>query len=94
MHTSQFDKLTIPTEGIDDLKLVRGAKHAADSDWREGGRILDPDNGKPYTLRLHVNDDTLCWSAATSVRFIALKPGYARNDRPTEPGALVLAAVE
>ena len=91
--------LTLPTEGIDDLKLVRGARHTADSDWWEGGQILDPDNGKTYTLRLRVNDDTLnnyilLQSAATSDRFIALKPGYVRNDCPTEPGAMVFAAVD
>ena len=38
---------------------MRGARHTADSDWWEGGQILDTDNGKTYTLRLRVNDDTL-----------------------------------
>jgi uncharacterized protein (DUF2147 family) len=51
--------LTIPTEGIDDLKLVHGARHTADSDWWVGGQILDPDNSKTYTLRLRIDDDTL-----------------------------------
>jgi uncharacterized protein (DUF2147 family) len=41
------------------MEIVRGARHTADSDWWEGGPILDPDNGKTYTLRLRVDDDTL-----------------------------------
>ena len=39
------------------MEIIRGARRAAGSDWWEGGEILDPDNGKTYTLRLRVNDD-------------------------------------
>jgi uncharacterized protein (DUF2147 family) len=41
------------------MEIVRAARHTDDSDWWEGGQILDPDNGKTYTLLLRVNDDTL-----------------------------------
>lgn len=39
------------------LEIVRGAKRAADALWWEDGTILDPDNGKTYSLRLRVSDD-------------------------------------
>lgn len=34
------------------LEIIRGAKKVADKDVWEGGKILDPENGKEYTLRL------------------------------------------
>lgn len=34
------------------LQIIRGAKKAEDKDVWESGRILDPENGKTYTLRL------------------------------------------
>ena len=34
------------------LEIIRGAKNAADKSVWEGGKILDPENGKNYTLRL------------------------------------------
>ena len=34
------------------LEIIRGAKKAADKNVWEDGKILDPDNGKNYTLRL------------------------------------------
>ena len=34
------------------LELIRGAKKAEGKDVWEGGKILDPENGKNYTLRL------------------------------------------
>ena len=34
------------------LEIIRGARKAADRDAWEGGRILDPANGRDYTLRL------------------------------------------
>jgi uncharacterized protein (DUF2147 family) len=34
------------------LEIIRGAKKLADKDVWEGGKILDPENGKDYTLRL------------------------------------------
>jgi len=36
------------------LEMVRGGKLAADGQWYEGGEILDPDNGKTYTLKMRV----------------------------------------
>ena len=37
---------------IDGLEIIRGARKAADKDVWEGGKILDPENGRDYTLRL------------------------------------------
>lgn len=34
------------------LEIIRGARKAADKDVWEGGKILDPENGKDYTLRM------------------------------------------
>ena len=34
------------------LEIIRGAKKATDKDVWEGGKILDPENGREYTLRL------------------------------------------
>jgi uncharacterized protein (DUF2147 family) len=34
------------------LEIIRGAKKAADKDVWEEGRILDPENGREYRLRL------------------------------------------
>lgn len=34
------------------MEIIRGAKKAADKDVWESGRILDPDNGKIYTLSM------------------------------------------
>lgn len=43
------DRRNKPIEG---LEIIRGARKAADKDVWEGGRILDPENGREYTLRL------------------------------------------
>ena len=34
------------------LEIIRGAKKTAEQDVWEGGKILDPENGKSYTLKL------------------------------------------
>ncbi len=34
------------------LEIIRGAKKADGKDVWEGGKILDPENGRNYTLRL------------------------------------------
>ena len=34
------------------MEIIRGAKKSEGQDVWEGGKILDPDNGKEYTLRL------------------------------------------
>jgi len=34
------------------MEIIRGAKKADGKDQWEGGKILDPENGKTYTLRL------------------------------------------
>ena len=34
------------------LEIIRGAKKADDKDVWEGGKILDPENGRNYTLRM------------------------------------------
>ena len=38
------------------LEIIRGAKKAAGEEAWTGGKILDPDNGKEYTLRLATLD--------------------------------------
>ena len=39
------------------MEIIRGAKKAEGKDLWEGGKILDPDNGKEYTLRLTPIED-------------------------------------
>ncbi len=34
------------------LEIIRGARKAQGKDVWEGGKILDPENGRDYTLRL------------------------------------------
>lgn len=38
------------------LEILRGAKKAANEDVWSGGKILDPENGKEYTLKLTPED--------------------------------------
>ena len=38
------------------MEIIRGAAKAGGKDVWEGGKILDPDNGKNYTLRLTPTD--------------------------------------
>jgi uncharacterized protein (DUF2147 family) len=37
---------------MDGLEIIRGAKKAADKDVWQDGKILDPENGREYALRL------------------------------------------
>jgi len=37
---------------MDGLEIIRGAKKAQDKDVWEDGKILDPENGREYRLRL------------------------------------------
>lgn len=37
---------------IQGLEIIRGAKKAQGKDVWEGGKILDPENGREYTLRM------------------------------------------
>ena len=39
------------------MEIIRGAKKVEGKEVWEGGKILDPDNGKEYTLRLTPIDD-------------------------------------
>jgi uncharacterized protein (DUF2147 family) len=41
---------------IQGLEIIRGAKKAEGKDVWEGGKILDPENGREYTLRLTPQD--------------------------------------
>jgi uncharacterized protein (DUF2147 family) len=58
--TLRADAAALCTECSDDrhdkpiigLEIIRGARRAADQDVWTDGQILDPDNGKNYTLRL------------------------------------------
>ena len=43
------DRKGQPLQG---LEIIRGAKKAEGKDVWEGGKILDPENGRNYTLRL------------------------------------------
>lgn len=43
------DRKDQPIQG---LEIIRGAKKAEGKDVWEGGKILDPENGRNYTLRL------------------------------------------
>ena len=43
------DRKGQPVEG---LEMIRGARKADGKDVWEGGRVLDPENGKDYALRL------------------------------------------
>lgn len=38
------------------LEIIRGAKKATNEDMWSGGKILDPENGKEYTLKLTPED--------------------------------------
>ena len=56
----EADQKAVCTECTDDrkdkplvgLEIIRGAKKAEGKDVWESGKILDPENGKNYTLRL------------------------------------------
>lgn len=48
------DRKDQPIEG---LEIIRGARLNAENGWWEGGTILDPANGKSYTLRMRVGED-------------------------------------
>lgn len=39
------------------LEIIRGARKAGDKNEWEGGKILDPESGKVYTLRLMPGED-------------------------------------
>jgi uncharacterized protein (DUF2147 family) len=39
-------------KALQGLEIIRGARKAEGKDVWEGGRILDPENGREYTLRL------------------------------------------
>lgn len=39
------------------MEIIRGAHKAPDKDVWEGGKILDPENGREYTLRLTPIED-------------------------------------
>ena len=39
------------------MEIIRGGKKAADKEVWEGGKILDPENGREYTLRLTPIED-------------------------------------
>ena len=58
--SKEADQKALCTECSDDrkdkplvgLEIIRGAKKAEGKDVWESGKILDPENGKNYTLRL------------------------------------------
>ncbi len=48
-HDCEGDRKNQPVIG---LEIIRGARKAQGKDVWEGGKILDPENGRDYTLRL------------------------------------------
>jgi uncharacterized protein (DUF2147 family) len=46
-------------QAIIGMEIIRGVKHEASSEplWAGGGKILDPENGKEYTVKMVPRDD-------------------------------------
>jgi NADPH-dependent 2,4-dienoyl-CoA reductase/sulfur reductase-like enzyme len=64
------------------LEIIRGGKKAADKDVWEGGKILDPENGKDYRAASRPSTAARsCRCAATWGRSGARRPGSACNNR-------------
>ena len=55
---AKCDECTDERKGkpMDGLEIIRGAKKAEGKDVWEDGKILDPENGRSYTLRLTLVD--------------------------------------
>lgn len=60
------------------MEIVRGAKKAEGKDVWEGGQILDPENGKTYTLRLTPVDGGRKLEVRGSVLFIGRTQTWTR----------------
>ncbi|GAB4396818.1 MAG: DUF2147 domain-containing protein [Rhodoferax sp.] len=60
------------------LEIIRGAKKVEGKDQWEGGKILDPENGKEYTLRLTPIEDGKKLEVRGSVLFISRTQTWVR----------------
>ena len=60
------------------MEIIRGAKKAEGKDVWEDGKILDPENGKTYTLRLTPVEDGKKLEVRGSVLFISRTQTWVR----------------
>ena len=60
------------------MEIIRGAKKAEGKDVWEGGKILDPENGKEYTLRLTPVDDGKKLEVRGSILFFGRTQTWVR----------------
>lgn len=60
------------------MEIIRGAKKADGKEVWEGGRILDPENGKEYALRLTPVDNGKKLEVRGSVLFISRTQTWIR----------------
>ncbi len=60
------------------MEIIRGAKKAEDKDVWEGGKILDPENGSTYTLRLTPVDGGKKLEVRGSVAFLGRTQTWVR----------------
>ncbi|OQW88143.1 MAG: hypothetical protein BWK72_10420 [Rhodoferax ferrireducens] len=80
------DQKKLCTECTDDRKdkpvlgmeIIRGAKKVDGKDVWEGGKILDPENGKDYTLKLTPIEDGKKLEVRGSVLFIGRTQTWVR----------------
>jgi uncharacterized protein (DUF2147 family) len=60
------------------MKIIRGAKKVEGKDVWEGGKILDPENGKEYTLRLTPIEDGKKLEVRGSILFFGRTQTWVR----------------
>ena len=80
------DQKKLCTECSDDRKdkpvlgmeIIRGAKKVEGKDVWEGGKILDPENGKEYTLRLTPIEDGKKLEVRGSIAFFGRTQTWVR----------------
>jgi uncharacterized protein (DUF2147 family) len=60
------------------MEIIRGAKKTEGKDVWEGGKILDPENGKEYTLRLTPIEDGKKLEVRGSILFIGRTQTWVR----------------
>jgi uncharacterized protein (DUF2147 family) len=60
------------------MEIIRGAKKADGKDVWESGKILDPDNGKEYTLRLTPIDGGKRLEVRGSILFVGRTQTWVR----------------
>ncbi len=71
----QGDRKDQPVLG---LEIIRGARKAAGKEVWEGGKILDPENGRDYTLRLTPIEGGRKLEVRGSVAFIGRTQTWVR----------------